>query len=78
MGGATALAVQISHIRRGGPQADPWEPTLSETQFRVLRVLSDGKLKKQIVAEMNLREGTVMQRVSAIPRKLEVALGPKP
>lgn len=46
--------------------------TLSKTQLRVLRALADGKLNKQIAAEMDLTEGTVKQHVSAILRKLEV------
>lgn len=45
---------------------------LSAAQLRVMRALVDGKLNKQIAAEMNLTEGTVKQHVSAILRKLEV------
>ena len=46
--------------------------TLSAAQLRVMRAMVDGKLNKQIAAEMNLTEGTVKQHVSAILRKLEV------
>lgn len=46
--------------------------SLSKAQLRVLRALADGRLNKQIAAEMDLTEGTVKQHVSAILRKLEV------
>ncbi|GAA0646397.1 response regulator transcription factor [Brevundimonas lenta] len=45
---------------------------LSPAQIRVLRALADGKLNKQIAAEMELTEGTVKQHMSAIFRKLGV------
>lgn len=45
---------------------------LSAAQLRVMRAMVDGKLNKQIAAEMNLTEGTIKQHVSAILRKLDV------
>jgi DNA-binding NarL/FixJ family response regulator len=45
---------------------------LSPAQLRVLTALADGKLNKQIAAEMDLTEGTVKQHMSAIFRKLGV------
>ncbi len=46
---------------------------LSAAQLRVLRELAEGKLNKQIAADMDLTEGTVKQHVSAILKKLGVA-----
>jgi len=45
---------------------------LSVAQLRVLRVMADGKLNKQIAADLELTEGTVKQHVSAIFKKLGV------
>ena len=46
--------------------------TLSAAQLRVLVALADGRLNKQIAADMNLTEGTVKQHLSAIFKKLGV------
>jgi len=46
--------------------------TLSAGQLRVLNALADGRLNKQIAADMNLTEGTVKQHMSAIFKKLGV------
>ncbi|NJC41684.1 DNA-binding NarL/FixJ family response regulator [Brevundimonas alba] len=46
--------------------------SLSATQLRVLVAMADGRLNKQIAAEMDITEGTVKQHVSAIFRKLAV------
>lgn len=64
------------------PEAAPVDPrvealhrkavNLSPAQLRVLTALADGKLNKQIAAEMELTEGTVKQHMSAIFRKLGV------
>jgi DNA-binding NarL/FixJ family response regulator len=61
---ATADPVAIDFHRRLA--------TLSAAQLRVLRALSEGKLNKQIAADMDLTEGTVKQHVSAILKKLGV------
>lgn len=45
---------------------------LTPQQFRVLKMVADGLLNKQIAYEMNVQETTVKQHVSAILRKLEV------
>lgn len=45
---------------------------LTPQQFRVLKMIADGLLNKQIAYEMNVQETTVKQHVSAILRKLEV------
>lgn len=47
--------------------------SLSAGQLRVLTALVDGRLNKQIAADMNITEGTVKQHLSAIFRKLEVS-----
>ena len=46
--------------------------TLSAAQLRVLTALADGRLNKQIAADMNITEGTVKQHLSTIFRKLGV------
>ncbi len=46
--------------------------TLTPQQFRVLRMLSEGKLNKQIAYELSVGETTVKAHVSAILRKLKV------
>jgi DNA-binding NarL/FixJ family response regulator len=45
---------------------------LTPQQFRVLKMIADGLLNKQIAYEMNVQETTVKQHVSAILRKLAV------
>ena len=40
--------------------------------MRILLALADGRLNKQIAAELSLTEGTVKQHLSAIFRKLGV------
>ena len=45
---------------------------LTPQQFRVLKMIADGLLNKQIAYEMNVQETTVMQHVSAILRTLNV------
>jgi DNA-binding NarL/FixJ family response regulator len=46
--------------------------SLTPQQFRVLQMLSEGKLNKQIAYELNVGETTVKAHVSAILRKLNV------
>lgn len=45
---------------------------LTPQQLRVLKMIADGMLNKQIAFEMNVQETTVKQHVSAILRKLNV------
>ena len=45
---------------------------LTPQQFRVLKMIADGLLNKQIAYEMNVQETMVKQHVSAILRKLNV------
>jgi DNA-binding NarL/FixJ family response regulator len=45
---------------------------LTPQQFRVLKMIADGLLNKQIAYEMNVQETTIKQHVSAILRKLNV------
>lgn len=45
---------------------------LTPQQFRVLKMIADGLLNKQIAYEMQVQETTVKQHVSAILRKLDV------
>jgi RNA polymerase sigma factor (sigma-70 family) len=47
--------------------------TLSPQQFRVLRLLADGMLNKQIAEMLEVSEGTVRAHVTAILRKLHVS-----
>ena len=46
--------------------------SLTPQQFRVLQMLNEGKLNKQIAYELNVGETTVKAHVSAILRKLQV------
>lgn len=46
--------------------------SLSPQQFRVLRMLGEGKLNKQIAYELDVGETTIKAHVSAILRKLKV------
>jgi len=46
--------------------------SLSPAQLRVLTAMADGKLNKQIGADLDLTEGTVKQHMSAIFKKLGV------
>ncbi len=46
--------------------------SLSAAQLRVLTALADGRLNKQIAADMNITEGTVKQHMSTIFKKLGV------
>lgn len=46
--------------------------SLTPQQFRVLQMLSEGKLNKQIAYELDVGETTVKAHVSAILRKLKV------
>ena len=46
--------------------------SLTPQQFRVLQMLNEGKLNKQIAFELNVGETTVKAHVSAILRKLQV------
>lgn len=46
--------------------------SLSPQQFRVLKMLTDGKLNKQIAYELDVGETTIKAHVSAILRKLKV------
>ncbi len=43
---------------------------LSPQQYRVLCLVADGKLNKQIAYELNVQETTIKQHVSAVLRKL--------
>jgi DNA-binding NarL/FixJ family response regulator len=57
------------------PDVEPFRTriaSLSPAQLRVLLALADGRLNKQIAADMGLTEGTVKQHFSAIFRKLGV------
>ncbi|WP_416308700.1 response regulator [Neptunicella sp. SCSIO 80796] len=45
---------------------------LTPHQFKVLKLLADGLLNKQIAYELNVQETTIKQHVSAVLRKLEV------
>lgn len=44
--------------------------SLSPQQYRVLCMVADGKLNKQIAAELDIQETTIKQHVSAVLRKL--------
>ncbi len=46
--------------------------SLTPQQFRVLDMLADGLLNKQIAAELDVSEATVKAHVTAIFRKLGV------
>jgi len=46
--------------------------SLSPRQFKVLSMISDGQLNKQIAYELDLQEGTIKHHVSLILQKLNV------
>ena len=46
--------------------------SLTPQQFKVLSMIADGQLNKQIAHDLNIRETTVKQHVSSILRKLKV------
>tara|TARA_B110000196_G_scaffold37381_1_gene27911 strand:+ start:1105 stop:1743 length:639 start_codon:yes stop_codon:yes gene_type:complete len=46
--------------------------SLTPQQFRVLRMVSEGQLNKQIAYQLSISEATVKSHVSAILQKLEV------
>ena len=46
--------------------------SLTPQQFKVLSMIADGKLNKQIAYELNVQETTIKHHVSSILRKLEV------
>ncbi|MBU2978844.1 response regulator transcription factor [Alteromonas sp. C1M14] len=46
--------------------------SLTPHQFKVLKMLSDGLLNKQIAYELDISESTVKQHVSAVLKKLQV------
>jgi DNA-binding NarL/FixJ family response regulator len=46
--------------------------SLSGAQLRVLIALSDGRLNKQIAADLDVSEATVKAHLTAIFRKLDV------
>ncbi|MBP2228573.1 DNA-binding NarL/FixJ family response regulator [Azospirillum agricola] len=61
----------------GSPEADEAEAarrfaSLSPQQLRILTMIVDGKLNKQIAGELNVSEQTVKVHVSSILRKLNV------
>ena len=81
----STLVNSVGDILRGGaPFAEPSETdtgppsisgkmaSLSAAQLRILVAMADGRLNKQIGADLNITEGTVKQHVSAIFRKLGV------
>ncbi len=46
--------------------------SLTPQQFRVLMMLADGRLNKQIAADLNVSEATIKAHVTAILRKLDL------
>ena len=52
--------------------------TLTPQQVRVLMMLSEGLLNKQIAYELGVSEATIKAHVSAILQKLGVESGPRP
>ncbi|MEF1226048.1 response regulator transcription factor, partial [Vibrio fortis] len=46
--------------------------TLTPQQYKVLGMLSDGLLNKQIAYELNVSEATIKAHMTAIFRKLDV------
>lgn len=54
------------------PEMEQKLSTLTPQQFRVLRMISEGMLNKQIAADLNVSEATVKAHVTAIFKKLGV------
>jgi DNA-binding NarL/FixJ family response regulator len=66
-------------VTDAGPETDNEERELAQRitsltpqQFRVLMMLADGRLNKQIADELNVTEATVKAHVTAILRKLRL------
>ena len=77
--GGVFLPPDYQEIGNDGREADGGESdvakqftSLSPQQFRVLKMLGEGKLNKQIAYELNVGETTIKAHVSAILRKLKV------
>lgn len=72
LAGHTWLPPAASEIGNQPAEADLAEriASLSPQQYRVLCMVADGKLNKQIAAELDIQETTIKQHVSAILRKL--------
>lgn len=77
--GGVFLPPDYQEIGNDGREADGGESdvakqfkSLSPQQFRVLKMLGEGKLNKQIAYELDVGETTIKAHVSAILRKLKV------
>lgn len=72
LAGHTWLPQSASDIGNAPAEAELAEriASLSPQQYRVLCMVADGKLNKQIAAELDIQETTIKQHVSAILRKL--------
>ena len=67
------------HLKSEVESADPNDnefaikiASLTPQQFKVLSMIADGQLNKQIAYDLDIRETTVKQHVSSILRKLKV------
>lgn len=65
------LDINPATVEQEQTQANKLEK-LSPSQFKVLKMIANGLLNKQIAYEMHIQETTVKQHVSAILQKLEV------
>lgn len=72
LAGHTWLPQAAKEIASQPAEADLAEriASLSPQQYRVLCMVADGKLNKQIAADLAIQETTIKQHVSAILRKL--------
>lgn len=77
--GGVFLPPDYQEMGNDGADADDGESdvakqltSLSPQQFRVLKMLGEGKLNKQIAYELDVGETTIKAHVSAILRKLKV------
>jgi DNA-binding NarL/FixJ family response regulator len=71
---ATLQAIAYDLPRAGGSRAvSGGQSPLTPMQQKALRGLADGKLYKQIAAELGLSQSTVRSHVHNLYRKLDVA-----
>ncbi len=72
LNGHTWLPKSATELARQPAEAELAEriASLSPQQYRVLCMVADGKLNKQIASDLEIQETTIKQHVSAILRKL--------
>jgi two-component system, NarL family, response regulator DevR len=67
-----AVTARVLQLARGGGAADPLAK-LSAQERRVLALISEGKINKEVATELGLSEKTVKNYLSNIFEKLQVS-----